>query len=158
MTPTRAAVEDVARRTAAGMRSPPRNGPYLRVGGDDAPPPELTLNPPGLAACYAAAAQGSSVSGARAGLPALRLVLSQEPPPLGTDMGTLADEPVAEVRRIVVACLEVANGERPPGMCRRRLPSPRSRARSEPSGSSSIFDLRIQAVTRIGHPAATTVM
>ncbi len=111
LTPTRADVEDVARRTAARIEK------ILRASGrtfgpeeDDAPPPELTLDEPGLAACYAAAAQGISVSGDRAGLPTLRLVLPPERPPRGADTGPLADEPVAEVRGINVHARQLVDG------------------------------------------------
>lgn len=72
LTPTRADVEDVARRTAAGIEKILRaTGRSFEPEAEDAPPSELTLDEPGLAACYAAAAQGISVSGDRAGLPTL---------------------------------------------------------------------------------------
>jgi hypothetical protein len=75
LTPTRADVEDVARRTAAGIEKLLRaTGRAFEPEADNAPPPELTLDEPGLAACYAADALGMSVSGDRAGLPTLRLV------------------------------------------------------------------------------------
>jgi hypothetical protein len=111
MTPTRADVEDVARRTAARIEKLLRaTGRTFEPEAGDAPPPELTLDEPGLAACYAAAAQGISVSGDRAGLPTLRLVFAAAPPPRGADTGPLADEPVAEVRGINVHAKQVVDG------------------------------------------------
>jgi hypothetical protein len=111
LTPTRADVEDVARRTAAGIEKLLRaTGRTFEPEVDDAPPAELTRDEPGLAACYAAAAQGVSVSGERAGLPTLRLVFPPEPPPRGADTGPLADEPVAEVRGINVHAKQVVDG------------------------------------------------
>jgi hypothetical protein len=59
--------------------------------------PELCHDEPGLAAGYAAAAQGVSVSGDRAGKPPLSLVLSPRCParPRASDV---TDQPIAEVR------------------------------------------------------------
>jgi Putative transposase len=104
-------VEDVARRTAADIEKVLRAaGRTFHPEADDAEPPELLLDEPGLAACYAAAAQGISVSGDRAGLPTLRLVFPPEPPPRSADIGPLADEPVAEVRGINVHAKQVVDG------------------------------------------------
>ncbi|MBK8999980.1 MAG: hypothetical protein IPM35_30045 [Myxococcales bacterium] len=76
--------------------------------GDDTPP-ELALDEPGLAACYAAAAQGLSVSGDRAGQPPLRLIASPEPParPRAIDV---TDQPIAEVRGINIHAAQVVDG------------------------------------------------
>ena len=104
-------MEDVARRTAARIEKACRaTGRSFGAEDDDAPPPELTLDEPGLAACYAAAAQGISVIGDRAGLPTLRLVFPPESPPRGADTGPLADEPVAEVRGINVHARQLVDG------------------------------------------------
>jgi hypothetical protein len=101
----------VARRTASRIEKALRAiGCTLDPEDGDAASPELTLDEPGLAACYAAAAQGISVSGDGAGLPTLRLVLSPEPSPRGTDTGPLADDPVAEVRGINVHARQVVDG------------------------------------------------
>jgi len=55
LTPTRADVEDVARRTGAGIEKALRAaGRSFEAEEDDAAPPELTLDEPGLAACCAA--------------------------------------------------------------------------------------------------------
>jgi len=61
-------------------------------------PPELCSDEPGLAACYAAAARGVSVSGERAGQAPLRLVVS--PAPTGAVAGGDDADPVAEVRGV----------------------------------------------------------
>jgi len=70
---------------------------------DDDPHP-LCLDEPELAACYAAAAQGISVAGERAGKPTLRLVMPQEMPsahaPSTGDADYEVDEPAAEVRGV----------------------------------------------------------
>jgi hypothetical protein len=66
------------------------------------------LDEPGLASCYAAAAGGISVSGERAGLPALRLVSSNaraEP-----SSSAAESEPVAEVRGINVHAKQRVDG------------------------------------------------
>lgn len=61
------------------------------------------LDQPGLAACYAAAAQGIGVSGERAGLPQLRLVFGERVPRMPADAaGPSAGEPVAEHRGVNV--------------------------------------------------------
>jgi hypothetical protein len=62
-TPTRAEVADVAARTAGHIEKILRaHGRSLDPELQDADPPELCLDEPGLAACYAAAARGVSVS------------------------------------------------------------------------------------------------
>jgi hypothetical protein len=101
--PTRADVTEVARRTAVRVER------ILRAGGrstspamqaDD--PHPLSVDEPTLAAHYAAAAQGISVAGERAGKPTLRLVVSQDPSAKATAAGD--DDPVAEVRGVKVGC------------------------------------------------------
>jgi hypothetical protein len=81
-TPTRSQVAEIARRTAERierlLRKASRSlGPEMV---DDAQP-ELALEEPGLAAGYAAAAQGLSVTGDRAGQPPLRLITGRQPEP-----------------------------------------------------------------------------
>jgi len=77
----RAEVLDVARRTAERIdRLLRERGRSLERDGDE-PEPELSFDEPRLASCYAAAAQGISVSGERAGLPQLRLVFGRGPAP-----------------------------------------------------------------------------
>jgi hypothetical protein len=75
-------VQEVAHRTAERVekllqRAGRSLDPELQ---SDPPPPALLFDEPGLASCYAAAAQGISVSGERAGMPTLRLVSSTTPP------------------------------------------------------------------------------
>jgi hypothetical protein len=89
-TPTQADIAEVAARTAARIEKILRaHGKSLDPELGDDTPPELALDEPGLAACYdpwksptggAAAAQGLSVSGDRAGQPPLRLIASPDPP------------------------------------------------------------------------------
>jgi hypothetical protein len=114
-TPTHAEVADVARRTAARIEQ------ILRAHGrsldpelcdDDAHP--LCLDEPELAACCAAAAQGISVAGDRAGKPTLRLVIPQQTPsapaPSTGNADSDADEPVAEVRGINLHAKQAIDG------------------------------------------------
>ena len=61
----------------------------------------MAIDEPGLANFYAAAAQGISVAGERAGKPTLRLVVSQDSN-AGARDGKNADEPIADVRGINV--------------------------------------------------------
>ncbi|GMV13973.1 MAG: hypothetical protein AMXMBFR56_21970 [Polyangiaceae bacterium] len=78
-TPTHADIAEVAARTAARVEKILRaHGRSLDPELGDDMPPELALDEPGLAACYAAAAQGVSVSGEHAGKPPLRLITSPE--------------------------------------------------------------------------------
>ncbi|MCC7171927.1 MAG: transposase [Planctomycetes bacterium] len=109
-TPTHADIAEVAARTATRiekiLKAHGRSlDPEL---GDDAPP-ELCQDEPGLAACYAAAAQGVGVSGDRAGKPPLRLLLSPEPParPRAADA---TEEPIAEVCGINIHAAQVVDG------------------------------------------------
>lgn len=106
-TPTRAEVADVARRTAERIERILRaHGRSLDPEMQDDEPHPLCLEQPGLAACYAAAAQGVSVTGARAGQPTLRLVVSDHEPCDGRD----DDEPVAQVRGINVHAKQLVDG------------------------------------------------
>ena len=107
--PTQAQVLDVARRTAERIdRLLRRSGRSLEPQGDE-PPPELLLDEPGLAACYAAAAQGIGVSGERAGLPVLRLVFGTQPVAERAEPGS--GEPVA--LRPALEPFELAQRSRP---------------------------------------------
>ncbi len=66
--PTQADIIEVAPRTAARVEKILRaHGRSLDPELGDDTPPKLALDEPGLAACYAAAAQGLSVGGDRAG-------------------------------------------------------------------------------------------
>jgi hypothetical protein len=98
-TPTRAEVADIAARTAERIEQLLHaHGRSLDPQMEDAEPPELSSDEPGLAACYAAAARGVSVSGERAGQVPLRLVVSPQPTVAAT--GSDDSEPVAEVRGV----------------------------------------------------------
>jgi len=110
--PTRADVADVARRTAERIERILRaHGRSIDPEMQDDQPPSLVLDEPGLAACYAAAAQGISVTGDRAGQPALRLVVFQGAPLAGPALDDAgADEPVAEVRGVNVHAKQVVDG------------------------------------------------
>ncbi|MBK7585056.1 MAG: transposase [Myxococcales bacterium] len=108
--PTHADVAQVAARTAARIES------ILKAHGRSLDPelgeqelPELCFDEPGLAACYAAAAQGIGVSGERAGKPLLRLVVPAELPerPRAADA---TDAPIAEVRGINLHAAQVIDG------------------------------------------------
>jgi hypothetical protein len=109
-TPTQADIAEVAARTAARVEKILRaHGKSLDPELGDDTPPELALDEPGLAACYAAAAQGVSVSGDRAGKPPLRLIASPDPParPRAADA---TDQPIAEVRGINIHAVQVVDG------------------------------------------------
>ena len=71
-------------------------------------PDRFAQDEPALAACYAAAAQGVSVAGDRAGQPTLRLMVSCDPPQQ-TPAG-LPDEPVAEVGGVNLHAKVVMDG------------------------------------------------
>ena len=108
--PTQADIAEVAARTAVRVEKILRaHGKSLEPELADDTPPELALDEPGLAACYAAAAQGLSVSGDRAGQPPLRLIASPEPParPRAVDV---TDQPIAEVRGINIHAAQVVDG------------------------------------------------
>lgn len=79
-TPTRAEVLGVARRAAERVdRLLRKSGRRLEREADE-PEPELLLDEPGLASCYAAAARGISVSGERTGLPSTASPASSSAP------------------------------------------------------------------------------
>jgi hypothetical protein len=71
-------------------------------------PHALSVDEPTLALHYAAADQGISVAGERAGKPTLRLVVSQNPNAKDTTAGD--DEPVAEVRDVNVHANQKVDG------------------------------------------------
>jgi hypothetical protein len=106
--PSHREVLDVARRTAERIdRLLRERGRSLEPQGDE-PPPELLLDEPGLASCYAAAAQGIGVVGERAGQPALRLICGNQRPPESAEPG--ADTPVAEHRGVNVHAKQCVDG------------------------------------------------
>lgn len=78
-----------------------RSGRSLERDGDE-PLPELLLEEPGLACCDAAAARGLSVSGERAGLPQLRLVLGTAAAPERAQQDP--DEPPTSCRLLQFEC------------------------------------------------------
>jgi hypothetical protein len=109
-TPTHAEVADVARGTAERIECILRaHGRSLDPEMQDDEPPALCLDEPGLAACYAAAAQGIALTGERAGQSALRLVGSQTPR-ADTPAARDNNDPVAEVRGINVHARRVVGG------------------------------------------------
>lgn len=109
-TPTHADIAEVASRTASRIEKILKtHGRSLDPELGEGEPPQLCLEDPALAGCYAAAAQGISVSGQRAGKPLLRLLLPQEPParPRASD---ITDQPIAEVRGINIHAAQVVDG------------------------------------------------
>ena len=105
--PTRADVTEVARRTAARVeRILHRRGRSLDPQ-DQLDECDLSVDDPALAASYAAAAQGISVAGERAGKPTLRLFISEGPT---AKRRVDNDEPVAEVRGINVHAKQRVDG------------------------------------------------
>jgi len=106
--PTRADVTGVARRSAARVERILRaHGRSLERDGQVEGCDRLSIDEPTLAAYYAAAAQGISVAGERAGKPTLRLVVSDGPTATRTADD---DEPVAEVRGINVHAKQRVDG------------------------------------------------
>jgi hypothetical protein len=106
-TPTRAEVADVVARTATRIEKIlNKAGRPLDPEMQGGEPPELCEKELGLAACYTAAAQGVSVSGDRAGLPPLRMVVSVDPKPATDD----PSDPVAEVRGVNVHARQIVDG------------------------------------------------
>ncbi len=106
--PTRADVTEVARRTAARVeRILGLHGRSLERHGQVEECDRLTADGPTLAVYYAAAAQGISVAGDRAGKPTLRLVVSDGPT---STRNADDDEPVAEVRGINVHAKQRVDG------------------------------------------------
>ena len=123
--PSQAEVFDVARRTAERIDALLRKSGRSLERQADEPEPELLLDEPGLASCYAAAAQGISVSGDRAGLPQLRLVLGTAPStassPESAELETASDEPVAEhwgVNLHAKQCVDGRDRKRHERLCR----------------------------------------
>jgi hypothetical protein len=107
-TPSHAEVLDVARRTAERVDQLLRRaGRRLEREGEE-PLPELFADEPGLASCYAAAAEGLSVSGERAGKPQLRLVFGTPAMPERAEQNP--DEPVAEHRGINIHAGQSVDG------------------------------------------------
>ncbi len=80
----------------------------------DDEPLAVTLDEPGLAACYAAAAQGVCITGDRAGQPTLRLVVPHHTPAANRAARAAADaaanKPAAEVRGVNVYAQQVVDG------------------------------------------------
>ncbi|HEX7625099.1 MAG TPA: transposase, partial [Anaeromyxobacteraceae bacterium] len=108
--PTRADVAKVAARTAARIEKLLRaHGRSLDPEMHDADPPGLCLDDPGLAACYAAAARGVSVSGERAGQTPLRLVVSPSREAAASSDDD-DDDPVAELRGINLHARQCVDG------------------------------------------------
>jgi hypothetical protein len=137
-TPTRAEVADVAARTGARIEKILRKaGRSLDPEMQDAEPPELCEKEPGLAACYAAAAQGVSVSGDRAGLPPLRLVVSVDPKSPTDDPA----DPIAEVRGVNVHARQVVDGRdrRPPTTATVRVAAPTTHRGSSSTGFTQTY-------------------
>jgi hypothetical protein len=111
-TPTHADISGVASRTAARVEKILRaQGRSLDPGLDDGAPPGLCHDEPGLAACYAASAQGISVSGERSGKPPLRLIVPLDPPdPARPRAAGATDELIAEVRGVNIHAAQVVDG------------------------------------------------
>lgn len=80
-TPSSEEVAELARRTAQRLgrafEAQGRPSPWQCADDSEPDPEPVSLEQPGLFACYEAAARGISVSGERAGQPALRLVVGQ---------------------------------------------------------------------------------
>ena len=106
--PTHVEVLEVAHRTAERVDRLLRKSARSLEREGDQPEPDLVLDEPGLAACYAAAAQGIGVSGERAGQPALRLVFGE--PASADAAGPSADEPVAEHRGVNLHAKQCVDG------------------------------------------------
>ena len=96
-TPSAAQVADVAGRTAERLgrafKAQGRPSPWDEAEPSEPDPESLSLQQPGLFACYEAAARGLSVSGERAGQPALRLVVGPGPAPGTPRARTPSPEP-----------------------------------------------------------------
>ena len=109
----------------------------------DDEPPALCLDEPGLAACYAAAAQGIALTGERAGQPTLRVIVSQNPranAPAARNDG----EPVAEVCGINVHAKRVVDAS-----CR-----PRGTGRGDRPQIERLLQVRHPTSPRSGSPPA----
>ncbi|MCP4243707.1 MAG: transposase [bacterium] len=114
-TPSSREVTEIAKRTALRVDSLLRaQGRHLlpQDGDDDsaAEPAQLTLDEPGLAACYEVAASGVGISGPRAGKSSLRLVRGggREAPPGDKLEGR--DEPVGEYAGINLYAKQFVHG------------------------------------------------
>jgi len=100
--PCSAEVADIARRTARRVhrafkkkgRPSPWDDEHACVESGEADP--LSVEQPGLFACYQAAAAGVAVSGERAGQPLLRLVAGGHAQPERSSDSAASSEPVAE--------------------------------------------------------------
>ena len=139
--PNEADVLDVARSAERIDSLLRESGRSLEPQGDE-PAPDLVLDQPGLAACYAAAARGVGVSGERAGLPVLRLVFGTQPGAERAEPGS--GEPIAEHRGVNVhakQCVDGGDRRWRGGRPRTRFlgptrePGPTSSASSSPSSS-----------------------
>ena len=113
-------------------------------------PPELCLDEPGLAACYAAAARGVSVSGERAGQAPLRLVVS--PAPTVAVAGGDDADPVAEVRGVNLharQCVDGRDRRQLERLCRyiTRPPLAQDRLEQRPDGR---LELALKSVWKDG--------
>jgi hypothetical protein len=109
--PSHAEVLDVARRTAERLHALLRKSGRSLERQADEPEPALLLAEPGLASCYAAAAQGISISGERAGLPQLRLVLGTATSSVSTaESEPRVDEPAAEHRGVNLHAKQCVDG------------------------------------------------
>jgi hypothetical protein len=117
-TPNAEDVAQIARRTAQRLgrafETQGRPSPWQAPEASEPDPEPLSVEQPGLFACYEAAARGISVNGERAGQPALRLVVGQ-----GLSPGSLPREraqptdpmaPVAEALGISVYAKQLVDG------------------------------------------------
>jgi hypothetical protein len=117
-TPDSEDVVQIARRTAERLgrafETLGRPSPWQAPEASEPDPELLSVEQPGLFACYEAAARGISVSAERAGQPALRLVVGQglSPGSLPRERAELADPmaPVAEALGISVYAKQLVDG------------------------------------------------
>jgi len=112
-------------------------------------PQPLSVDEPGLAAFYDAAAQGISTSGERAGKPTLRLVIS---PNTAASATTGDDDPVAEVRGVNIHAKQRVDGRDRPQLERlaryiTRPPLAQERLTRRPDGR---LELELKKVWRDG--------
>ena len=125
-TPTHAEVADIARRTADRIEKILQaHGRSLDPEMQDDEPPAITLDEPGLTACYAAAAQGVCITGDRAGQPTLRLVVPHRSPATSRAAraadAAAAHKPAAEVRGVNVYAQQIVARHCPAGELPREL-------------------------------------
>jgi hypothetical protein len=117
-TPSAEEVAQIARRTAERLgrvfEAQGRPSPWQAVEASEPDPEPLSVEQPGLFACYEAAARSLSVSGERAGQPVLRLVVGQglSPDSLPRERPAPADPaaPVAEALGISVYAQQLVDG------------------------------------------------